>query len=168
MKTPPISVIMPVYNSSDYLRQAIDSILKQSFSEFEFIIINDGSSDDSQAIIESVSDSRIVFQMGATIAYYTYARQTQSETLETFANYLLDQALSSIAIGLPVCLYNGICGIGCGLIYLLRNRFVEGNEDEVLGEIDHVVLTNLCAKKDIDGYHKDQQDYIAYRREVWK
>ena len=45
--TPSISVVMPVYNDGQYLNEAIDSILCQSFSDFEFIIINDGSTDNS-------------------------------------------------------------------------------------------------------------------------
>ena len=58
---PAISVLMPVYNGEAYLREAIDSILQQSFSDFEFLIIDDGSTDGSAAIITSFSDPRIVF-----------------------------------------------------------------------------------------------------------
>ena len=50
---------MSVYNSSLYLKQAIDSILNQTYSNFEFIIINDGSTDDSLSIIKTYSDKRI-------------------------------------------------------------------------------------------------------------
>lgn len=56
---PLISVILPVYNGEKFLRKAIDSILKQTYKNFELIIINDGSTDKSAAIIESISDSRI-------------------------------------------------------------------------------------------------------------
>jgi len=61
MKTPKVSVLMPVFNGEKYLKDAIESILNQSFSDFEFIIINDGSHDNSAAIIKSYSDKRIVF-----------------------------------------------------------------------------------------------------------
>ena len=47
-----ISVIMPAYNAEGYIREAIDSVLGQSFTDFELIIINDGSKDDTQAIAE--------------------------------------------------------------------------------------------------------------------
>jgi glycosyltransferase involved in cell wall biosynthesis len=52
---------MPVYNAEQYIRQAAESILKQSFSDFEFIIIDDGSTDDSKKILEELarSDPRI-------------------------------------------------------------------------------------------------------------
>ena len=52
---------MPVYNGELYVSAAIKSILEQTFSDFEFIIINDGSSDSSSKIIESFSDPRIVY-----------------------------------------------------------------------------------------------------------
>ena len=61
MSAPLISVLMPVYNAEEYLKDAIESILNQSYTNFEFIIIDDGSTDRSKAIVESYSDPRIVF-----------------------------------------------------------------------------------------------------------
>lgn len=61
LTTPSVSVVMPAYNAAKYLREAIDSILSQTFTDFEFIIINDGSSDLSKQIIQSYTDSRIVY-----------------------------------------------------------------------------------------------------------
>ncbi|HSA06013.1 MAG TPA: glycosyltransferase [Candidatus Gastranaerophilales bacterium] len=58
---PKISVLMPVYNGAKYLKEAIDSILAQSFKDFEFLIINDASTDNSAEIIKSYSDNRINF-----------------------------------------------------------------------------------------------------------
>lgn len=55
-----ISVVMSVYNAEKYVKEAIDSILNQTFTDFEFIIINDGSTDRSLEIIESIKDRRIV------------------------------------------------------------------------------------------------------------
>lgn len=57
--TPIISVVMSVYNGEKYLNEAIDSVLNQTFKNFEFIIINDGSTDKSFQIIDSYKDSRI-------------------------------------------------------------------------------------------------------------
>lgn len=60
-RQPTISVIMPVYNAEKYLDNAIKSVLKQSFKDFEFIVVDDGSTDSSWAIIEKYkkNDSRI-------------------------------------------------------------------------------------------------------------
>ena len=48
-----ISVVMPVYNGEKYLREAIDSILNQTRADFEFIILNDASTDETEEIILS-------------------------------------------------------------------------------------------------------------------
>ena len=54
-----VSVVMPVYNGALYLKEAIDSILSQTHTNFELIIINDGSTDNSEEIILSYDDTRI-------------------------------------------------------------------------------------------------------------
>jgi glycosyltransferase involved in cell wall biosynthesis len=59
VKPPKISVVMSVYNGEKHLREAADSILNQTFTDFEFIIINDGSTDKTKKILESFSDPRI-------------------------------------------------------------------------------------------------------------
>ena len=58
-RPPRVTVLMAVYNGMTYLRQAVESILTQTFRDFEFLVINDGSTDDSRAIIASYDDSRI-------------------------------------------------------------------------------------------------------------
>lgn len=60
-KNPEISVIMPVFNSERFLGLSIDSILNQSHPSLELIIINDGSTDESEKIITSFNDKRIVY-----------------------------------------------------------------------------------------------------------
>lgn len=59
LAVPKVTVLMPVYNGEKYLREAIESILNQTFTDFEFLIINDGSTDNSVEIIESYDDPRI-------------------------------------------------------------------------------------------------------------
>ena len=56
---PEISVLMSVYNSEQYIKDSIDSILEQTFPDFELIIINDGSTDKTREIIEGYKDGRI-------------------------------------------------------------------------------------------------------------
>lgn len=58
---PKISVVMPAYNAEKYIGEAIDSILNQTYKDFEFIIINDGSADKTKEIILSYDDPRIVY-----------------------------------------------------------------------------------------------------------
>lgn len=56
---PDITVLVPVHNGEDYLETALTSILGQSFSDFELLVINDGSTDRTQEIIEAVKDQRV-------------------------------------------------------------------------------------------------------------
>ncbi|QIK54208.1 glycosyltransferase [Dysgonomonas sp. HDW5B] len=58
---PKLSIIMPVFNTEKYLREAIDSIIQQSFTDWELLIINDGSTDSSENIIQSYTDKRIQY-----------------------------------------------------------------------------------------------------------
>src|SRR6266498_4162605 len=57
--TPLVTVLMSVYNGERYLSEAIDSIINQTFADFEFVIINDGSTDSSREIINAYRDPRI-------------------------------------------------------------------------------------------------------------
>jgi len=59
VKNPEVTVLMSVYNGEKYLRESIDSILNQTFKDFEFLIINDGSTDKTAEILKSYSDPRI-------------------------------------------------------------------------------------------------------------
>lgn len=56
---PKISVLMSVYNGENFLKESIDSILTQTFSDFEFIIVNDGSNDLTGEILASYKDFRL-------------------------------------------------------------------------------------------------------------
>lgn len=57
---PRVTVLMSVWNGRRYLRESIESILRQTYADFEFLIINDGSTDTSQSIIDSYSDDRVI------------------------------------------------------------------------------------------------------------
>ena len=61
-KTPTISVLMPVYNAAAHLREAMDSILGQSFGDFEFLCVDDGSTDNSPALLREYAarDPRVI------------------------------------------------------------------------------------------------------------
>lgn len=79
-----ISVIMSVYNGERYLREAIESILNQTYTDFEFIIVNDASTDGSLKIMQSYGDSRIKIinneqNIGLTRSLNKAIRQAQGE-----------------------------------------------------------------------------------------
>ena len=70
-KGPLVSIVTPTYNRSDFLPEAIDSVLGQTYENFELIIVDDGSTDDTQALVES-------YQKDPRIRYFYQANQGQS------------------------------------------------------------------------------------------
>ena len=58
---PLVSVIMPAFNTEAWIAEAIDSVLQQTFEDFEFIIVDDGSTDNTAHVVRSYTDPRIVF-----------------------------------------------------------------------------------------------------------
>ena len=59
INVPKVTVLMPAYNAENYIAEAINSVLQQSFTDFDLLIVNDGSSDNTENIIHSFSDERI-------------------------------------------------------------------------------------------------------------
>ena len=61
---PLVSILMPVYNTAPYLREAMDSMLSQTFTDFELIMLDDCSPDDAEEILDTYTDPRIVRYKG--------------------------------------------------------------------------------------------------------
>ena len=61
MSEPLVSILMPVFNEEKYISKAIDSVLSQTYINFELIIIDDGSTDKTSKVIKRYSDKRISF-----------------------------------------------------------------------------------------------------------
>jgi glycosyltransferase involved in cell wall biosynthesis len=59
MKAPLVTVFMAAYNAGQYIEKSISSVINQTFKDFELVIVNDGSTDDTVTIVESISDRRI-------------------------------------------------------------------------------------------------------------
>lgn len=101
-----ISIVVPIYNAALYLRECIESILNQSYTNFELILVNDGSKDDSLQICKSYHDSRIIIidkenggvssarNKGIDIAKGEFIGFVDSDdTLPENALYILHQAI---------------------------------------------------------------------------
>ena len=56
---PQVSIIIPAYNRSEFLTQAVRSVLSQTMTDFEVLVVDDGSTDDSRAVIENIHDVRL-------------------------------------------------------------------------------------------------------------
>ena len=63
---PKVSILFPVYNTAPFLKEAVDSMLSQTFTDFELIVLNDCSPDNAEEIMDTYNDSRIVRYRGET------------------------------------------------------------------------------------------------------
>ena len=61
MKSPRVSIVIPAYNQADFLEEAILSVLAQTYSDWELLIIDDGSTDSTALVAQKFEDSRIKY-----------------------------------------------------------------------------------------------------------
>jgi glycosyltransferase involved in cell wall biosynthesis len=86
--SPQITVLMPAYNAGKYIAEAIASVLGQTFGDFELLIVNDGSTDDTVSIIKSFDDQRIRIvsqsNQGVAAALNTGLRHAHADYIARF------------------------------------------------------------------------------------
>lgn len=105
--------------------------------------------------IQKISEEEVGHKdMGRIIGLYVMNR-TENDYYQNQADTLLDILFEHTTERIPVCIKNGLIGIGMGLLYLLRNRLVNGDEDKVLDDIDKSVKTSILF-------------YAAYNDFDWK
>lgn len=79
-------------------------------------------------------------KMGIVIFFYHYARYTNNPLYEEFAGELLDEIFEEIHDKLPIDFENGYLGIGWGIEYLAEQKFIEGDTNDILQDIDKKVM----------------------------
>jgi len=88
INNPTITVLMPAYNAGNYIHEAIASVLAQSFADFELLIINDGSTDQTMEVISSFADERIVVisqdNLGVAAALNTGLEHARADYIARF------------------------------------------------------------------------------------
>lgn len=101
-------------------------------------------------------------EIGLAICYYTYAKHFNENQYQVLADQTIDVVYKIITKEVPVCIENGLCGLGCGLHYLIKNGFLEGDIDEVLDDIDHAIVKSFDDNKEHEHRH-DILFYLDYR-----
>jgi hypothetical protein len=79
-------------------------------------------------------------KMGIVLFFAHYARFTGSPLYDEFAGELLDEICQQINLDTPVHFESGLCGIGWSILYLLENKFIKGDANEILSEIDEKIM----------------------------
>ncbi len=130
-----ISIIMPLYNAEKYLEEALDSILGQTFSDYELICINDASTDNTLRIIEKyiTLDNRIVYHSNENRKGAAYSRNLGIQMSK--GDYL--------------CFLDGDDIFDQEMLYLANKCASENDLDVVLFEAMHVRTEDIYIKKTI-------------------
>lgn len=79
-------------------------------------------------------------KMGFILFFFKYAKFTKKRLYKIFAEELIKEIYKDISQNEPIDFENGLCGIAWGFSYLIQNKFIEANEDEVLKELDIKIL----------------------------
>ncbi len=169
---PAVSVIMSVYNAEKYVGDAIESILNQSFTDFEFLLLDDGSTDNSLQIISAYKDNRIkVFSQenkGMHISRNTLIKKAQGTfiaLLDADDIALPDRLQKQIAYMQqhPDCVAVGMYaekfGKDTGTIYGFDSKYVNAYADDILYNhkvfiVDPSYLIRKSALQKLDGPYK--------------
>lgn len=181
-----VSVVMSVYNDTEYLQSSIQSILSQTFDNFEFIIVDDGSTDDSLQIIDKFNDNRI-----------SLLKQNH-KGLPSALNYGISKAVGELIVRMDAddialpdrigkqveFMDNNPCvSIVGGSVYLIDSddkiigrRIVQNKEEEIISVVSYgcpTIHPTLCFRKtffeSIGGYREVfmyAQDYDLILRAV--
>lgn len=135
---PKVSVVMPVYNQEKFIEESVQSILSQNFEDFEFIIIDDGSTDSTFEILKSINDKRIKLIKKISNLGHNIARNEGME----IANGIYICAMDSDDISLPYRIQKqfdfmesnkqyGICGSFVKIIGSNQILTAPHNHDEI-------------------------------------
>ena len=97
-KKPKISVIMPVYNAGSYLSHAIESILNQTYQDFEFIIVDDGSTDGSWEILNEYARKNKKIKLFRQSKNYGISVTARKAILKTKGNFIARMDADDVAL----------------------------------------------------------------------
>ena len=163
------SVIIPLYNKANFVRQTVDSVLNQTYTDFEIIIVNDGSTDNSLAVVNEINDSRIrIFSKengGVSVARNFGIEKSQNEYIAFLDadDLWLPGFLETIKEMIKQSPQAGIFAMGCTVIdnsgrsEIVSRRLAKGetllienySKSLIKNEIPFTLTGTICIKKSL-------------------
>lgn len=184
MRIPKITVLMPVYNNEYFINEAIDSVLGQTFSDFQLLIIDDGSTDKSVSIIKQYDDARInliekdqntglidCLNLGLSLANGQYIARMDSDDVSLPNRFERQLAILESKPDIKVC--------GCWLkTFDGKEEFIKHkeNHNEIVANMLLHCSMSMCSvlfeKKAFNGYQFSKnkvhvEDYDFWSRVAW-
>lgn len=175
-----ITVLMTTYNCSAYISRAIKSVLNQTYKDFEFLIIDDGSTDTTSEIVKSFGDERIVYKKiehlgrskalnyGLSIAKYDWISIMDADDIAHPLRFEKQiDALSGSEN--EICFTDAAYFKNNKLLYIIQNNFNENNINEVLALHGHFTNSTFIFNKkhilEFGGYKESLSVFEDY--DLW-
>lgn len=157
MQTPLVSIVLPTWNGSAWLKESIDSVLSQTYTNFELIIVNDCSTDNTEEIVNSYTDGRI-----------RYLRNSENKKLPTSLNVGFEKARGEFFTWTSDDNRYKTKGLEVLVEYLTKNPdvdFVYGNQD-IIDENGMFVREQIQKSEDWIPVYSVFGAYFMYRSKV--
>jgi glycosyltransferase involved in cell wall biosynthesis len=158
-----ISVIMTVYNGESFIEKSVHSILNQTFSDFEYLIVDDGSTDNSLRILQGIADPRVCIikqkNQGQTSALIKAIEQAQGELIARIDqdDYSLSNRFSQQVEFLNTHPKVVLCG----------SRWEELHDENLISHKTHFIHENTDLKKAISCFNPFAHSAVMFRREAY-
>ena len=164
-----LSVIVPVYNTPMYVRQCIESILNQTYTNLEMIIIDDGSTDESSAICQSLTDDRIhyfyIANGGLSAARNYGIDKAQGEWIAFVdSDDWIDPDMYSKLIQLAEDTHADVCA--CDIAYEYQDKTVPMSIESAVYRYQNVLEKTICFYA--HGSFRNAAWNKIYKRELFK
>lgn len=101
-------------------------------------------------------------EMGMSLYFYYLSRIEQNEEYKIIADKLLEDVYNNLSFDYSITVENGMAGIGLGITNLVKNRFIEGDVNELLEDIDNVIFKKLAFPQYSAAYKKDELLHLLY------
>lgn len=160
------SVIIPLYNKAKYICKSIDSVLKQSFDDFEIIVVDDGSTDESKSIVQNnygqLDTISIVSQANAGPAA---ARNTGVKCAT--GNWILFLDADDLLLPDALSIFNSLIKKNEGIDYIICNYYIQCNGKKSLFQI--LPIEGILKHPffyEFAGWMSDRPGSAIYKREL--
>jgi glycosyltransferase involved in cell wall biosynthesis len=158
-----ISVIIPTYNRSALVRETVNSVLRQTFSDFELFVIDDGSTDNTREVINSLNDSRLKYiyqnnsgvssarNLGIKIARGQFICFLDSDDLwpENFLQTMIKKLQDNPQYGAAYCMRTRLFEDGSTQPSYQKEFFCSGQVTRNLFEKTFIQTSAICFRKNI-------------------
>src|ERR1043165_9039092 len=176
MNAPLVTVILPVYNGARYVRLAVDSVLAQTFKDFELIVIDDGSTDSTPSCV-NVDDPRVkyvyqentgvagAFNHGLSIARGRFISWLSHDDI--FLPAKLERQVAALdQLGQPGVCYTDIDIINEAGAVTLSYALPEYRREELLRHI--LTASPILSASYSICYHRECLDVVGFYSELWR